>query len=159
MIIAAVAIALHWVAWPLNVVQMGVATGEGNQERLLAMVPAEGCGAGIKFYTGHYGEMEHAVAFIEKSKVCQEVERRAKLAEVLKAESFAFIKSHPWVIAMKPMDVTGARGNKYVTESPATWGQFADEKECGAEVARWIRGKGHFINMPVPAEYLSCVKQ
>ena len=68
--IAVVALAVHLITWHEAPGQVGVAIGEGLETRLLAMVPASGCSAGMKTYTGRYGELEAAIRLIQTSKIC-----------------------------------------------------------------------------------------
>jgi hypothetical protein len=78
MILPMLLLAAHWVAWSPEVVQMGVSIGTKQEEHLILMVPREGCSAGMKIHDGQYGDFEKAVKLIEHSKVCSEVEQRAK---------------------------------------------------------------------------------
>lgn len=68
--IAVVALAVHLITWHEAPGQIGVAVGEGRDERLLIMVPASGCSAGMRTYTGRYGELDAAIRLIQKSKIC-----------------------------------------------------------------------------------------
>lgn len=77
--IIALAMAAHWVAWKPELIQMGVALGAGADEHLIAFIPAEGCGAGVKIYDGKYGDLDKATAFLARSKVCAVVDDRRKL--------------------------------------------------------------------------------
>lgn len=68
--ILAAAIAVHFITWREAPGQIGVAIGEGLEARLLVMIPAAGCGAGMQVYSGRYGENEAAIRMIQKSRIC-----------------------------------------------------------------------------------------
>lgn len=74
MLLAAIALA-HMVNWPPEVVQMGIAVGHAP-ERLILMVPPEGCSAGVKIYSGWAGDLDKATELLSTSDVCSEVDRR-----------------------------------------------------------------------------------
>lgn len=78
--IAIVALAVHLITWREAPGQIGVAIGEGSETRLLSMIPASGCAAGMKIYTGRYGELEAATELLARSKVCAVSDTRRKLA-------------------------------------------------------------------------------
>lgn len=75
--ILAIALAAHWVMWTPKDVQIGIGMGTAPNERLTALIPAEGCSAGVKFYDGKYGDLDKATELLAGSKVCEAVERRA----------------------------------------------------------------------------------
>lgn len=76
MILAVVASAF-WIMWQPHDVQIGVAAGPRSNPHLILLVPPEGCAAGMKIYSGQYGDLEAATNLLAESKVCQMVERRA----------------------------------------------------------------------------------
>jgi len=68
----------HWVMWTPHDVQVGIGIGVSPNERLIALVPAEGCSAGVKFYDGHYGDWAAATNLLAHSKVCSIVDDRRR---------------------------------------------------------------------------------
>lgn len=82
--ILAAALVAHWVLWKPKDIQVGVGLGKGGQEHLILLVPAEGCGAGMKIYEGHYGDFEASLALLQKSDVCALVEKRRADAPLLR---------------------------------------------------------------------------
>lgn len=70
----------HWIEWTKNSVpfgQIGVASGQGADEHLLLMVGSDGCSNGMRIYDGRYGEATKAIAMVEHSKLCDQVELRS----------------------------------------------------------------------------------
>lgn len=68
--ILATILAAHLITWK-NLDQIGIAMGSGPDEHLILLVPNEGCPAGVKVYSGKYGDLEAATAFLSESKICE----------------------------------------------------------------------------------------
>lgn len=69
MILATAALAAHLVTWK-DSDKIGIAVG-GPEERLILLVPNEGCAAGVKVYSGRYGDLEAALNMLSGTKVCR----------------------------------------------------------------------------------------
>lgn len=73
--VAMVALAAHLIFWNGSP-QIGVGLGEGNEQRLTLFVSGQGCPAGMKIYSGYYGDFEAALAVLAHSNVCAMAEVR-----------------------------------------------------------------------------------
>jgi len=70
MILAAMTLAAHWVAWPPELRQKGVAIGAGVREHLIIFLPDGDCRR-MRVFSGNYGDIDKAREFIWRSKFCQ----------------------------------------------------------------------------------------
>ncbi len=154
--IPAIILAAFWVMWTPDDVQIGIADGPKNDGHLMMLIPAEGCSAGVKVYTGRYGDMDRAVAKLANSKVCDLVEKRAAVRNVHMAEMKAFAESHPWYIVVGPGKIEGERGNSMEFDREQKFGQFADEAECQKALQAQANGVGPFTTKHVPVSMMSC---
>ena len=67
----AIALAAHLITWTPDNGQIGVGIGTPRvDEYMILFVPMQGCSAGMKVYDGKYGDLDKALALLERSKVC-----------------------------------------------------------------------------------------
>jgi hypothetical protein len=76
--ILAAAVAAHFYFWREAPGQIGVSIGKGRDAHLILLVPREGCSAGVKVYSGRYGDLDAATHRLAWSKACAESDRRGK---------------------------------------------------------------------------------